>query len=287
VRINGKRVTEPGAKAAWGEDRIQVDGREIPGPTTRLYLMLNKPFGYICSMSDPQGRPLVTGLLKDVPQRLYSVGRLDFDSMGLLLLTNDGEWAHRLMHPRYRIPRTYKATVEGSVGESELDQLRRGVMLSDGPTLPARVAVLKKTGGRCQIRITIRQGRSRQVRRMLEAVGYPLIHLIRIGFGSLVLGNLKVGEYRALELEELDELNRSITDRRRSGSSTPSKKPAASASLPPIRKSKIKNPIEALNRTITDRRTSPNRKSKIEHRKSNNRPPRPSSNRKSKIENRK
>jgi pseudouridine synthase len=206
-----------------------------------LYLMLNKPFGYICSMSDPQGRPLVTSLLKDVPQRLYSVGRLDFDSMGLLLLTNDGEWAHRLMHPRYRIPRTYKATVEGSVGESELDQLRRGVMLSDGPTLPARVAVLKKTEGRCQIRITIRQGRSRQVRRMLEAVGYPLIHLIRIGFGSLVLGNLKVGEYRALELEELDELNRSITNRPGTRLRTPSKKPAASASLPPIRKSKIEN----------------------------------------------
>jgi len=210
VRIHGKKVTEPGAKAVWGVDRIHVDGREIPGPTTRLHLMLNKPFGYICSLSDPQGRPLVTSLLKEVPQRLYSVGRLDFDSMGLLLLTNDGEWANRLMHPRYRIPRTYKATVEGAIGEEEIAQLRRGVMLSDGPTLPARVAVIKKIGGRSLIRITIRQGRTRQVRRMLEAVGHPVSHLIRIGFGSLALGDLKVGEYRTLEPEELEALKRTV-----------------------------------------------------------------------------
>ncbi|MCP4667050.1 MAG: rRNA pseudouridine synthase, partial [Deltaproteobacteria bacterium] len=111
VMLNGRLVVEPGVRALWGIDRIQVDGQEIPRPSQRTYVMLNKPFGYICALSDPQGRPLVGDLLKDIPRRVYPVGRLDFDTLGLLLLTDDGEWAHRLTHPSYRVPRTYKVTV--------------------------------------------------------------------------------------------------------------------------------------------------------------------------------
>jgi len=210
VRLNGRRITALGTRAVWGRDRIEVDGSEIPGPTQRTYLVINKPFGYICSLNEPEGRPLVTDLIKDIPQRVYPVGRLDFDSMGLLLLTNDGEWAHRLTHPSYQTPRTYKATVEGVVSDEALDLLSRGVALEDGPTLPAKITLIKKGGGHTLLRITITQGKNRQIRRMLDAVGYTVIHLIRIGFGTLALGDLKVGEYRYLEHEEVGELKKFV-----------------------------------------------------------------------------
>ena len=110
IRLNGRVLREPGARAVWGVDSIKVDGEEIPGPFERVYLMLNKPFGYICALSDPAERPIVSDLLRDIRERVYPVGRLDFDTLGLLLLTNDGEWTHRLTHPRYHVPRTYKLT---------------------------------------------------------------------------------------------------------------------------------------------------------------------------------
>ncbi|MEJ2726376.1 MAG: pseudouridine synthase, partial [Deltaproteobacteria bacterium] len=134
--------------------------------------MINKPFGYVCSMEDPQGRPVVTDLLKTVPQRVYPVGRLDFDSLGLLLMTNDGEWAYRLTHPRYGVTRTYKVTVAGEVGDSAVQALQRGVSLDDGTTARARVKVLSRNRDRTVVRVSITQGKSRQVRRMFEAVGH-------------------------------------------------------------------------------------------------------------------
>jgi 23S rRNA pseudouridine2605 synthase len=203
-------VTEPGIRARWGVDRIQVDGEEIPGPAPRTYLMLNKPFGYLCSLNDPQGRPLVIDLLTDIPQRVYPVGRLDFDTMGLLLVTDDGEWAHRLTHPRYRVPRTYKVTVAGSLTDDAVHALRKGVPMEDGFSGPSKVAMIARNETQSVIRMTITQGKSRQVRRMLEAVGYRVIHLIRIGFGRLGLGNLKVGEYRHLETEEVMALKKIV-----------------------------------------------------------------------------
>jgi 23S rRNA pseudouridine2605 synthase len=208
VTINGLVIKEPGSQAVWGSDRIEVDGREIPGPSPRIYLMLNKPFGYICSLSDPQGRPLVTDLLKDIPQRVYPVGRLDFDTLGLLLLTNDGKWAHRLTHPRYKVPRTYKVTVNGRITERAMSRLRKGIRLSDGYTGPSKLSPINLDEKQSVIRITITRGKSRQVRRMLEAVGYEVIHLIRIGFGCLSLGDLKVGEYRPLESHEVASLKK-------------------------------------------------------------------------------
>ena len=206
MNLNGRIITELGTKAVWGKDRIQVDGKEIPGPVARLYIMLNKPFGYISSLKDPEGRPVVTELLSGLTQRVYPVGRLDFDTMGLLLLTNDGQWAARLMHPRYRIARTYKVTVAGPVREETMDLLRSGVTLEEGTVARAKVQVIGETQGKTILRMTINQGLNRQIRRMLEAVGYRVIHLIRIGLGTLALGDLKVGEYRFLETQEVEPL---------------------------------------------------------------------------------
>lgn len=210
VTLNGGVVHELGTRALWGEDRIQVDGREIPQPSERLYIVLNKPFGYICSMYDPSGRPTVMDLLGDLPQRVYPVGRLDFDSLGLLLLTNDGEWANRLSHPRYHVPRTYKVTVEGLVSEESLKRLQKGVDLEDGFSGRSKAILIGQGGGRSLIRMTVISGRTRLVRRMLEAVGHRVIHLLRIGVGTLELGNLKVGQYRHLEDHEIQELKKQV-----------------------------------------------------------------------------
>lgn len=203
VQVNGGVLKRPGALVEWGTDRILVDGREIPGPAGRLYIMLNKPFGYISALNDPQGRPVVTELLNDVSERVYPVGRLDFDTLGLLLLTNDGEWAHRMMHPRYGVPRTYKVTLAGRIQDADLESLQNGVELDDGFSGPARVTLLKRSADRSFLRVTIHMGRSRIVRRMAAAVGYDVLQLMRIGFGPLTLGDLKVGGHRHLTPEEL------------------------------------------------------------------------------------
>ncbi len=206
VRVNNSLVTQPGSKAIWGKDTITVDGKDIPCPFDRIYLMLNKPFGYISSLRDPVNRPVVTDLIKDIPQRVFPVGRLDFDSMGLLLLTNDGDLCYRLTHPRYRVPKTYKVVVAGRISPDAINKLKKGVMLEDGPSGHSKVSVVMANEKQSILRMTIYQGRTRQVRRMFQAVGYKVIHLIRIGLGTLELGNLKVKEYRYLETEEIRSL---------------------------------------------------------------------------------
>ncbi|MBW1861439.1 MAG: rRNA pseudouridine synthase, partial [Deltaproteobacteria bacterium] len=185
VMLNGRVVREPGSRAVWGMDSIKVDGEEIPEPFERIYLMLNKPFGYISSLSDPSGRRIVSDLLKNVEKRVYPVGRLDFDSLGLLLFTNDGEWAYRLTHPKYRVPKTYKVTLDGNVSVEALNALRKGIMLDDGFSGPSKTTLIQKDGRKSLIRITITSGRSRLLRRMMEAVGYKAVHLVRTGFGTL------------------------------------------------------------------------------------------------------
>jgi 23S rRNA pseudouridine2605 synthase len=216
ITVNDQRITAPGTLAVWGRDRILLDGGEIPGPSHRIYLMLNKPFGYISALSDPQGRAVVTDLVQDVGERVYPVGRLDFDTLGLLLLTNDGAWAHRMMHPRHHIPRTYKVSVEGSIEDSSLERLRRGLFLEDGFSGKARVTLLKREPERSILRITIHMGRSRIVRRMVDALGYRVVQLIRIAFGPLVLGDLKVGSYRHLSDSEVRNAVRPIHREQRS-----------------------------------------------------------------------
>ena len=210
VMINGQRVFELGTKAVWGTDSIKLDGKEIPGPSDRTYIMLNKPFGYITSLTDPEGRPVVTDLIKDISQRLYPVGRLDFDSIGLLLLTNDGDFSYRLTHPKYHVSKTYKVTVEGSVNENTVRRLMNGVELDDGFSGRSKANLIKQTGSRSVIRLIISQGRNRLVRRMVEAVGCKVIQLMRTGFGGLELGNLKIGKYRYLTPEEISSLKRSV-----------------------------------------------------------------------------
>lgn len=197
-----------GTTAIWGKDTICVDGRAIPGPAPRHYLMLNKPFGYICSLNDPEGRPVVTDLIRDEPQRCYPVGRLDFDTLGLLILTNDGEFAHHLTHPRFHVPKTYKVTVAGLIDNAALKPIRRGVVLDDGPVRGAQAELVSRGEQKSILRLTITEGRSRQVRRMLDAVGFKVIHLIRTGIGNLQLGDLKVGHYRQLTTPEIQELKK-------------------------------------------------------------------------------
>lgn len=210
VTVNGKQVREPGARAVWGEDSIKLHGRDVRKPSERIYVLLNKPFGVVSSLRDPERRPVVTDLVKGIGERVYPVGRLDFDTLGLLILTNDGDLAHRLAHPRYHVPRTYKVTVEGSLSSESLNSLRKGVVLEDGFSGPSKVTVIQKGTERSMIRMTITRGRSRLVRRMVEAAGHKVIHLLRTGFGSLELGHLKVGAYRFLEAEEVESLKKLV-----------------------------------------------------------------------------
>ncbi|MBC8459162.1 MAG: rRNA pseudouridine synthase [Deltaproteobacteria bacterium] len=210
ITVNGRLITQLGTRAVWGSDLIEVDGKEISRPSERLYLILNKPFGYICSLNDPEGRPIVSDLLNGIPQRVYPVGRLDFDTLGLLPLTNDGEWAYRLTHPKYHVSRTYKATVAGRIADEAIDIFKKGIELEDGPSGRSKVTLITRNERQSVVRITIARGKTRQVRRMLEAVGYKVVHLMRIGFGKLRLGDLKVGKYRHLETIEVESMKKLV-----------------------------------------------------------------------------
>jgi len=204
VLVGGQRVTDPARDVGAGDD-VRVDGRRLE-PEKLEYFLLHKPIGVLSTASDPQGRPTVTELV-DSEARLYPVGRLDIDSSGLVLMTNDGELANRLMHPRYEVPRTYRAQVGGSPSKRALQALREGVELEDGRSHPARIRVVG--GGRESVlEITIHEGRNRIVRRMLEAVGYPVRSLERVAFGPLELGRLRPGGARRLRPPELTELRR-------------------------------------------------------------------------------
>lgn len=206
VRVNGAVVTTMGVKVTPGVDRVEVDGREVRPPADHVYLMLNKPAGYVTTLKDPLGRPIVADLLPDLGRRVFPVGRLDADTTGLLLLTDDGEFSQLLMHPRFHVPKTYRARVEGVPSEAALEKLRRGVVLRDGPTLPADAALVSREHGSAVVRITIREGRKRQVRRMFKHIGHPVIELHRERIGPLSLGDLPEGAVRALTDAEVELL---------------------------------------------------------------------------------
>jgi 23S rRNA pseudouridine2605 synthase len=204
VQVGGEPVTDP-ARDVGDRDDVRVDGRGLE-QEQREYFLLHKPIGVLSTASDPQGRPTVTELV-DSDARLYPVGRLDADSSGLVLLTNDGELANRMMHPRYEVPRTYRVRVSGSPSKRALQELREGVALEDGRSRPARVRVAG--GGReSVVEVTIHEGRNRIVRRMFEAVGYPVRSLERVTFGPLQLGRLQPGSARRLRPHELEEVRR-------------------------------------------------------------------------------
>jgi 23S rRNA pseudouridine2605 synthase len=206
VAVNGVVVTELGSKADPSKDTITVDGRPLKIGAQRLYILLNKPPGYITALKDGQGRPLVTDLLRDVPDRVYPVGRLDYNTEGLLLLTNDGEWANRLMHPRHEIEKEYHVRVRGKVIDQQLKRLAEGVELEDGRTAPAVVNLVKSGEQNDWISVAIHEGRNRQVRRMCEAVSLSVVRLKRIRYGTLMLGTLRAGKFRYLSDTEVREL---------------------------------------------------------------------------------
>ena len=206
VAVNGEVVTELGSKADPDQDMIVVDGRPLMVTAVKRYILLYKPSGYMTTLKDPEGRPLVIDLLKGIGERVYPVGRLDYNSEGLLLLTNDGDWANRLAHPRYEIDKEYHVRVQGQVTPEQVDRLGAGVTLEDGRTAPATVMMLKESEHNTWISVTIHEGRYRQVRRMCEAVGLSVVRLRRNRYGFLNLAGLKPGEFRELTAEEAQRL---------------------------------------------------------------------------------
>lgn len=205
VFVDGQRVTDP-ARDVVDRSHVTVDGRPV-SREPHEYHLVNKPTGVVATAHDPEGRRKVTDLVRS-RARLYPVGRLDIDSRGLMLLTNDGELANRLMHPRYEVEKTYLARVRGKVADSALRELREGVDLEEGRTAPAKVDVVERDARTTTLELTIHEGRNRQVRRMCEAVGHPVAELVRTGYGPVELGDLRPGRSRELDNDELEALRR-------------------------------------------------------------------------------
>lgn len=205
VKVNGLPVNEKGYVINPGFDRIEFDGRIIQGEE-KVYILLNKPAGYISSVYDPQGRPTVLNLLKDIKQRVYPVGRLDYDTEGILLLSNDGEFTNLMMHPRYEMTKTYQALVQGKPEAQAIKMLQEGIELEDGPTAPAEVRILNEYEDKARLEIKIHEGRKRQVKRMCMAAGHPLIKLKRTAIESLDLRGVAPGKYRFLTPGEVKRL---------------------------------------------------------------------------------
>ncbi|CAG7611936.1 Ribosomal large subunit pseudouridine synthase B [Paenibacillus solanacearum] len=207
VEVNDRVVTVLGVKVDPAQDSIKVDGRPIKRES-KVYVLFNKPKGVITSAQDPEGRKTVTDFFKNLKERIYPIGRLDYDTEGLLLLTNDGEFAHLLTHPKHHVPRTYLATVKGVPHGTALDKLRTGIKLEDGMTAPAEVEYhdIDPQTNETVVKITIFEGRNRQVRRMFDAIHHPVIKLKRVQFGPLQLSGVPRGKYRHLTPQEVREL---------------------------------------------------------------------------------
>ncbi|MCX7715192.1 MAG: rRNA pseudouridine synthase [Clostridia bacterium] len=207
VKVNGVLIKELGTKIEIGADEVLVDNKPIKLASKKYYIMLNKPVGYVSTVSDQFDRPTVVDLLKDeVKTRIFPVGRLDYDTEGLLLLTNDGDFAYRVTHPKFKTDKTYIAKINGGITIKGLAMLRRGVKIEDYTTSPAEVEMLDAQGGLTTIKITIHEGRNRQVRKMFEAVGCRVAQLQRISIGKVELGNLPLGRWRHLTSHEVNYL---------------------------------------------------------------------------------
>ena len=208
VMVNGKVVLKPGTQVVWGQDAIRLDNRLIHRLEPRVTVVLNKPKRVLTTSHDPRGRPTTAELVKGIKARIFPVGRLDYHTEGLLILTNDGELAQRLQHPRHGIPKTYQIKVKGLPAARALQGLRSGIMLDDRRTAPAKVKKIGTTGKNAWLEITIKEGRNRQIRRMCLAVGHPVLKLKRIRYGPIRLGNLRPGTYRDLTLSEMERLRK-------------------------------------------------------------------------------
>ena len=206
VTVDGKIITELGAKFDININKISVDNKPIPLTEEKIYILLNKPQNVLSSAKDDRGRKTVVDLITDVNERIYPVGRLDYDTEGLILLTNDGELMNSLLHPKYQINKTYLAKVTGNVTKDKLYKLQNGMQLDDGLTAPAIVRVVGKSNTEAKIEITIHEGRNRQVRRMFAAIDCEVKKLKRIKFANLTIHDLKIGQYRRLTETELENL---------------------------------------------------------------------------------
>jgi pseudouridine synthase len=205
VRVNGKVIQTPDHWVDLERDEVTLDGKPVRS-ARKTYLLLYKPKGYLTTYKDPGGRPTVYDLLEGIEQYVVPVGRLDLDTSGLLLLTNDTQFAERIMNPDYKVAKTYQLKAAGELSEEQLDRLRQGVELEDGPTRPAIVRRLRSGGGKTFLELTITEGRNRQVRRMLEAIGSRVRKLVRTSIGPLEIGKLEIGRYRELTALEVDAL---------------------------------------------------------------------------------
>ncbi|MBA5869671.1 MAG: pseudouridine synthase [Nitrospira sp. CR2.1] len=213
VTINGSVVKELGTKVDPDRDHVKVDGKHLRAAQPYVYVILNKPKNVMSTLEDPEGRPTVKDFLRGVSVRVFPVGRLDFDSEGLMLLTNHGDLAQALLHPRYHVPKTYLIKVKGVLNDAEIGTLERGVKLEDGLTAPAKVQKISRAESNSWLEVTIHEGRKHQVKRMLEAVGHAVIKLTRVRMGPLLLGDLAAGEYRFLTDREANRLRELVGDR--------------------------------------------------------------------------
>jgi 23S rRNA pseudouridine2605 synthase len=203
VMVDGRRVEKMGELVDPERQTITCDGRPVRETAEKVTVLLNKPAGYVTTMADPQGRPIVSALIDEPGLRLFPVGRLDLDTEGALLLTNDGDLAQRILHPSKEINRTYQARVQGRPAAEGLEALRRGIILEGRRTWPARIRVLRREPGATTLEVVIHEGRKRQVRKMFAAIGHPVLYLKRVAYGGLRLGGLPRGKYRRLSEDDL------------------------------------------------------------------------------------
>jgi pseudouridine synthase len=205
VTVNGRRIENPDHWVDFARDRVAFDGKPL-APQRKVYYALYKPKGYLTTYKDPEGRPTVYDLLTGIDQWVFPVGRLDQDTSGLLLITNDAQFAERVTNPEHKVPKTYLVKASRLLHEEELDRLRRGIDLADGPTRPAPVTRLRDSGKYTHFEITLTEGRNRQVRRMVEALGAKVLKLVRTRIGRLEIGDLEIGKYRAVDPAGIWEL---------------------------------------------------------------------------------
>ncbi|HMM06046.1 MAG TPA: pseudouridine synthase [Clostridiales bacterium] len=206
VSLNGKVVQEPGTKADLGKDKIAVDGQLVQRKERKIYVLLNKPKGYVCTVNDTHGRPTVLDLLPDWHVRIYPVGRLDLDTSGLLLLTNDGSFTNKIIHPAKEINKIYRAEVQGTPSEEQLNLLRKGLVLEEETFAPAKIRLLAKKGRDTVWEVIIHEGKKRQIRRMFKEIKHPVLSLTRTNIDFLSCKGLKEGEWRFLKKEEIRRL---------------------------------------------------------------------------------
>ncbi len=206
VRVDGQVVTAMGVTVDPSTQEVRYNNQAIGQHEPLIYILLHKPVGYVTTLSDPQGRPMVTDLVADIPTRVFPVGRLDLDTSGALLLTNDGQLAQQIQHPSHEVTKTYEALVLGRPGQDKLRRLERGIMLEGQQTAPARLQVTREQGKMTRIEITIHEGRKRQVRKMFQAIGHRVVELKRVAYGRLQLENLPVAKYRLLGPQEIKKI---------------------------------------------------------------------------------